>query len=95
VQKTFVSNPKQYYIIAGVVTTETESTFYYVLTVDNGTSEQVLFSTSWVLGVKTANVALAESGYLVVNCATQNQTCLTYQILSETEGLAVVNSANG
>ena len=86
---------KQYYIIAGVVTTETESTFYYVLTVDNGTNEQVLFSTSWVLGVKTANVALAESGYLVVNCATQNQTCLTYQILSETEGLAVVNSANG
>lgn len=82
---------KQYYIIAGVVTTQTESTFYYVLTVENGTEEQVLFSTSWVLGSTAPNKTLADSGYLVVNCATPNQTQLTYQILTEEQGLAIVN----
>ena len=82
---------KHYYIIAGVVTTQTESTFYYVLTVENGTEEQVLFSTSWVLGSTAPNKTLADSGYLVVNCATPNQTELTYQILTEEQGLAIVN----
>lgn len=85
---------KNHYIITGVVTTESATTFYYMLTVDNGNGETLLAYKSWALSsIDTAGNGINDSGMFVINVSTPLQTSITTEMLSEADGMGLVSSA--
>jgi hypothetical protein len=89
-----LDNTKKHYIITGAVTINDVTNFYYIITVENGNGETLLGYATWALAtIDTSSYGINESGMFVVNVCTPNQNCITTQILTEKDGLALVDAA--